>query len=118
MAKDRRPTTLDSPPCAAHFTCCTVERMPKQRSKRTPTWLVSRLPGSPAALIALIDAPDAASAIKAAIKQFAITPEDQKRLIAVRRDDSLEPRGKRGRGVRRHLALLQSRNPDRQEPTS
>ena len=56
----------------------------RKRERRVATWEVSRLKASPAAFIGLIDAPDEASAIKAAIKQFTIRPQDQKRLIAVR----------------------------------
>jgi len=56
----------------------------RKRERRVATREVSRLKASPAAFIGLIDAPDEASAIKAAIKQFAIRPQDQKRLIAVR----------------------------------
>ncbi len=60
--------------------------MPKSRKKppRIPTWEIRRLKATPAAYIGLVDAPNEASAVKAAIKQFAIRPEDQKRLIAVR----------------------------------
>jgi len=50
----------------------------------SPPGQISRLRGTPAAFIGLIDAPDESSAIKAAIKQFDVRPEDQKRLIAVR----------------------------------
>jgi gamma-glutamylcysteine synthetase len=55
-----------------------------QRERQVATWEISRLKASPAAFIGLIEAPDEASAIKAAIKQFAVRPHDQKRLIAVR----------------------------------
>jgi hypothetical protein len=57
---------------------------PKKKQRRTPTWQIGRLRGTPAAFVGLIDAPDAATAKGLAIKQFAIWPEDQKRLIAVR----------------------------------
>jgi hypothetical protein len=56
----------------------------RQRQRRVTTWQISRLRGTPAAFVGLVDAPDAASAKERAIKQFAIRPEDQKRLIAVR----------------------------------
>jgi hypothetical protein len=56
----------------------------QRQRRRVATWQISRLRGTPAAFIGLIDAPDAASAKERAIKQFAIRPEDQKRLIAVR----------------------------------
>jgi hypothetical protein len=52
--------------------------------QRVATWQISRLRGTPAAFIGLIDAPDAATAKERAIKQFAIRPEDRNRLIAVR----------------------------------
>jgi hypothetical protein len=56
-----------------------------QRSRRVTTWQISRLRGTPAAFVGLIEAPDESGAIKAAIKQFDVRPEDQKRLIAVPR---------------------------------
>jgi hypothetical protein len=62
------------------------ERQRKQRERRrVATWQISRLRGTPAAFIGLIDAPDAASAKERAIKQFGIRREDRDRLIAVRR---------------------------------
>jgi hypothetical protein len=54
------------------------------QQRRVATWQISRLRGTPAAFIGLIDAPDAASAKDRAIKRFGVRPEDQKRLIAVR----------------------------------
>jgi hypothetical protein len=47
------------------------------------TWQISRLRGTSAAFVGLVDAPDATTAKERAIKQFAIRSEDQKRLIAV-----------------------------------
>jgi hypothetical protein len=55
-----------------------------QRGRPVATWQISRLRGTPAAFIGLVDAPDAASAKERAIKQFAIRPEDRDHLIAVR----------------------------------
>jgi hypothetical protein len=61
------------------------ERKRKQRERRrVATWQISRLRGTPAAFIGLIDAPDTASAKALAIKQFAVRKEDRDRLIAVR----------------------------------
>ncbi len=57
---------------------------PKRKPARSPTWEIRRLRATPAAFIGLVDAPDETSAVKAAIKQFAIRPQDQKHLIAVR----------------------------------
>jgi hypothetical protein len=59
--------------------------MPKRKSKRQELqWEIRRLKASPAALVGLVEAPDEASAIKRAVKEYEIRPEDQKRLIAVR----------------------------------
>jgi len=59
-------------------------RKPKKRPLRIPTWEIRRLKATPAAFVGLVDAPDQTSAVRAAIKQFAIPPRDQKSLIAVR----------------------------------
>jgi ribosomal protein S2 len=56
-----------------------------RKSKKDYTWEIRRLKASPAALVAVVDTPDETSAIKEAIKQFNVQPEDQKRLIALRR---------------------------------
>jgi hypothetical protein len=54
-----------------------------KKPPRTRTWLVVRIKGTPAATVGHVDAPDAETAIKVAIKQFGITgPEQQKRLAA------------------------------------
>jgi hypothetical protein len=60
------------------------KRKTSQRARRVATWQISKLRGTPAAFVGLIDAPDAATAKERAIKQFDIRPEDQKRLIGVR----------------------------------
>jgi hypothetical protein len=44
-----------------------------------------RLKASPAAFVGLVHAADRQSAIKTAIKQFAIRPADQRRLLAIKR---------------------------------
>jgi len=62
------------------------ERKRKSKSQRRPrvaTWQISKLRGTPAAFVGLVDAPDADTAKERAIKQFRVRPEDQKRLIAV-----------------------------------
>jgi len=61
-----------------------MRKRKSKRERRATTWHISRLRGTPAAFVGMVDAPDAASAKERAIKQFAIRPEDQKRLIAVR----------------------------------
>jgi hypothetical protein len=49
------------------------------------TWAISRIKGTPAVEIGWVDAPDAETAIKEAIKRYGITdPEQQKRLAARR----------------------------------
>ncbi len=49
--------------------------------QRVFTWEIRRLKATPAAFIGLVHAPDETSAVKAAIKQFAIRSQDQKSLI-------------------------------------
>jgi hypothetical protein len=53
------------------------------RQSRTRTWAISRIKGTPAAVLGHVEARDADSAIKEAIKKFEITdPEQQQRLVA------------------------------------
>jgi 1,2-phenylacetyl-CoA epoxidase PaaB subunit len=47
-------------------------------------WEVLRIKASPAAFVGLVYAPDEKSALKAAIKEFSIRAEDQKRLLVRR----------------------------------
>ena len=48
-----------------------------------PTWEISRIKGTPAAILGRIKAPTAESAIKEWIEKFGITdPEQQRRLVA------------------------------------
>ena len=60
--------------------------MSKVASKRTiPRWRITRIQGTPAANVGTVEAPDADTAIRVAIKQFEITnPEHQRRLAARR----------------------------------
>jgi hypothetical protein len=55
-----------------------------RKTKKEYTWEIRRLKASPAAFVGLIDAADEATAVKVALKQFNVRPEDQKRLIALR----------------------------------
>jgi len=48
-------------------------------------WAIYRLKGTPAALLGHVEAPDAETAIKKAIDEFAIDPALHKRLLAQRR---------------------------------
>ena len=58
--------------------------MRRVRKTKEFTWEIRRLKASPAALVGLVEAPDEASAIKRAVKEYEIRREDHKRLIAVR----------------------------------
>jgi hypothetical protein len=62
--------------------------MPKKpQPKKLYSWRISRIRGTPAVEIGTVQAPDAETAIKVAIKEFNIkNPEQQKRLMAQRRD--------------------------------
>jgi 1,2-phenylacetyl-CoA epoxidase PaaB subunit len=62
--------------------------MPKKpQPKKLHSWRIFRIRGTPAAEIGTVQAPDAETAIKVAIKEFNIkNPEQQKRLMAQRRD--------------------------------
>ena len=50
------------------------------RKKQRP-WEVLRLKSSPAAFVGLVYAPDEKSALKTAIKELKIRPEDEDRLL-------------------------------------
>ena len=56
-----------------------IPRMAKR--KRETEWEVIRIKATPAAFDGLVQAPDKASALKAAIKQFNIRREDQSQLL-------------------------------------
>jgi hypothetical protein len=54
-----------------------------KKPPRTRAWAISRIKGTPAAVLGHVDARDADSAIKEAIKKFeVIDPEQQQRLAA------------------------------------
>ncbi len=56
--------------------------MPKKSKQKKPIqWKVYRLTASPAAFVGIVHAPDEKAALKAAVKEFAITPQDQDRLL-------------------------------------
>ena len=55
--------------------------------KKLHTWRISRIKGAPAADVGIVQAPDAETAIKEAIKKYEIRDvEQQKRLVACRID--------------------------------
>ncbi len=53
----------------------------KPLQKKLLQWKVYRLTASPAAGIGIVHAPDEKAALKAAIKEFAITPQERDRLL-------------------------------------
>jgi hypothetical protein len=57
----------------------------KESTTKLPTWAIVRLKGTPAAIIGHVEAPDADSAIKEAIRRFNITDPEQQRRLAARR---------------------------------
>jgi hypothetical protein len=56
-----------------------IPGMPKR--KRVTEWEVIRIKATPAAFVGFVNAPDEATALKTAIKQFNIRREDQSQLI-------------------------------------
>jgi len=59
--------------------CCDVAK-----ESKLATWAIVLIRGTPAAVIGHVEAPDAASAIKEAIRQFNITDPKQQRRLAAR----------------------------------
>ena len=57
--------------------------MPRPK-KKLQTFHIVRLKASPAAFIGRVEADDETAAVKAAVKQYRIRPEDQRRVIAIR----------------------------------
>jgi hypothetical protein len=55
-------------------------------AKQMCHWSIYRLRGTPAAFLGSVDAADEKSAIKAAIEEFRIQPQQQGRLVAQRQD--------------------------------
>jgi hypothetical protein len=53
-------------------------------AKKLHTWAISRIKGTPAVTIGHVEAPDAESAIKEAIKKFDITDREQQERLAAR----------------------------------
>ena len=54
-----------------------------KKSTQMRTWEISRIKGTPAAILGRIKAPDAESAVKEWIEKFNITdPQQQERLVA------------------------------------
>jgi len=66
-------------------TLCWTLRCNSPRDRRLSTSAIYRLKGTPASLLGHVEAPDAETAIKKAIDEFAIEPALHKRLLAQRR---------------------------------
>jgi hypothetical protein len=63
-----------------------------KRPQKLYRWRITRLRGSPAALIGNVEAPDADQAIRIAIREFGITnPKHQKRLVEQRAEERSWP---------------------------
>ena len=60
-----------------------MAKKPPRTRTHTRTWAISRIKGTPAVVLGHVEAADADSAIKEAIKKFEITdPVQQQRLAA------------------------------------
>jgi hypothetical protein len=63
-----------------------AKRASKTGMRPDHSWAIYHIRGTPAPFIGIVEAPDEQSAIAKAIQQFGITGEQQKRLLARRRD--------------------------------
>jgi hypothetical protein len=59
-----------------------VARRPAAKAKLSAAWRITRITGKGALYIGEVEAPDAESAIKAALKKYDIAPQHRSRVAA------------------------------------
>ncbi|HEX8811796.1 MAG TPA: hypothetical protein VF742_07365 [Terracidiphilus sp.] len=63
-----------------------MAKRPTKQQQATRSWAVYQVKGTPAKLVAIVDAPDAESAIARAIEEENVPPDERGRLLTRRRD--------------------------------
>jgi hypothetical protein len=63
-----------------------MAKRPKIAAQQNHSWAVYDIKGTPAKLVAIVDAPDAETAMALAIQQENVPPNERGRLLARRRD--------------------------------
>jgi hypothetical protein len=63
-----------------------MAKRPTKQQQATHSWAVYHIKGTPAKLVAIVDAPDAETAIARAVAEANVPPNERGRLMAQRRD--------------------------------
>jgi hypothetical protein len=63
-----------------------MAKRPTIAAQQNHSWAVYHIKGTPAKLVAIVDAPDAETAMALAIQQENVPPNERGRLLARRRD--------------------------------